>query len=208
MNSNDWKALHGLVLVVSFLPLALLDADLLVWPVPIAGPLVLYALIVAGVAPLRRTCSWLRPGRVSSGAALFTALLAVISSAVLIGYDVLFNPDLAHLDRYAPLDFAGDLLVSGIIFSIGNAFLEEAVFRGILFQAMEARMSWALAVLMTSILFGWGHAGGYPPGALGACLAGVYGLALGCLRHVSGGLLLPVAAHAVADATIFALRAT
>lgn len=207
MNSDDWKALHGLVLAASFLPLALLDHDLLVWPVPIAGPLVLYALIVACVGPLRRTCSWLKPGRASTGAIFLTALIAAVSSGVLIAYDIIFQPDLAHLDRYAPLDFAGNLLVSGVLFSIGNAFLEEAVFRGILFQALEARMSWVITVLLTSILFGLGHAGGYPPGALGACLAGVYGLALGLLRHVSGGLLLPVAAHAVADATIFALRA-
>ena len=40
---------------------------------------------------------------------------------------------------------------------------------------------------------------------LGAVLAGIYGLALGCLRVFTCGLGLPVIAHIVADATIFIL---
>lgn len=44
---------------------------------------------------------------------------------------------------------------------------------------------------------------GYPPGLLGAALAGIYGLALAWLRVFTGGLGLPVITHIVADATIF-----
>jgi membrane protease YdiL (CAAX protease family) len=48
---------------------------------------------------------------------------------------------------------------------------------------------------------------GYPSGALGALLAGIYGVCLGWLRVFSGGLGLPVLAHIAADATIFTMVA-
>ncbi len=45
------------------------------------------------------------------------------------------------------------------------------------------------------------------PVPLGALLAGLYGLALGWLRVVTGGIGLPVIAHIAADATIFTIAA-
>ena len=57
----------------------------------------------------------------------------------------------------------------------------------------------------TTVLFGLGHLHGYPPGPLGAVLAGLFGLALGLLRLRTGGLGLAIAVHVSADATIFGL---
>lgn len=57
------------------------------------------------------------------------------------------------------------------------------------------------------LVFGCGHLHGYPPGPLGAVLAGLYGLGLGWLRVFSGGLGWPVVARVVADATLFTLVA-
>ena len=48
---------------------------------------------------------------------------------------------------------------------------------------------------------------GHPPGAAGAILAGIYGFALGWLRVFTCGIGLPVAAHIVADATIYSILA-
>jgi membrane protease YdiL (CAAX protease family) len=90
-----------------------------------------------------------------------------------------------------------------MIFAILNASLEELIFRGVLFTAIESQVNTPPTVLITAMLFGWGHMHGYPPGPLGAILAGIYGLALGWLRVFTGGLGLPVMAHIVADATIF-----
>ena len=95
------------------------------------------------------------------------------------------------------------MIVAGFIFAVLNAFLEELLFRGVFFFAVEAQTGAPMAVVITAALFGYGHMHGYPPGPLGAVLAGVYGLALGWLRVSTGGLGLPVLAHIAADATIF-----
>ena len=63
----------------------------------------------------------------------------------------------------------------------------------------------AVALAVTTVCFGCGHLYGYPPGPLGAVLAGAYGLALGVLRWWCGGLALAVGCHMCADATIFGL---
>jgi membrane protease YdiL (CAAX protease family) len=60
---------------------------------------------------------------------------------------------------------------------------------------------------ISTLLFGLGHLHGYPPGHVGALLAGIFGFCLGCLRVYTGGLGLPVIAHIAADATIFQIVA-
>jgi membrane protease YdiL (CAAX protease family) len=78
-------------------------------------------------------------------------------------------------------------------------------FRGLLWDIVAEEWNPGVALVLTAIVFGWGHLHGYPPGYLGAVLAGVHGLALGILRWWAGGLGLPLACHVCADATIFSL---
>ena len=54
-------------------------------------------------------------------------------------------------------------------------------------------------------LFGLQHAWGFPRGPVGVVLAGGWAVMLGLLRRHSGGLLSPILAHVVADATIAVL---
>ncbi len=96
-----------------------------------------------------------------------------------------------------------NLLFAGICFSAANATLEELIFRGLLWEAAAAEWNVGIALAATTILFGVGHLHGYPPGPLGAALAGIFGLALGLLRWWTGGLGLAIAVHVCADATIF-----
>lgn len=62
-----------------------------------------------------------------------------------------------------------------------------------------------MALVTTSLLFGFGHLQGYPPGYVGAFLACVYGFAIGALRIYTKGLALPIVAHIFADATIYGI---
>jgi membrane protease YdiL (CAAX protease family) len=78
----------------------------------------------------------------------------------------------------------------------------------VLYEAFLADWGPAVAILGTAVCFGLGHMRGYPPGPLGAVLAGGYGLALGLLRWRSGGLALSIGCHICADATIFAILAS
>src|SRR5262249_15805108 len=89
--------------------------------------------------------------------------------------------------------------------SVVNAVLEELIFRDVLYQAVDAERGAAVAIAVTALFFGLGHVRGYPPGPLGAVLAGGYGVALGMLGLWPGGLALPVACPVGSDATIFGI---
>lgn len=191
---------------MAFASLLALPERLRVWPLPLVIPLVLYGIVVTFTRPLRRTVDWLRRGRLTPPIVAWTCVIVGVSSGVLVLYQALRSPDLEHLDAYVPLGLLGHPVITAIVFCLVNATLEEVIFRGILYQAFEARWSWRVAVLASAVAFGIGHVGGYPPGIVGGVLAGVYALALGTLRHHAGGLLAVILAHVFADATITAIR--
>jgi membrane protease YdiL (CAAX protease family) len=97
------------------------------------------------------------------------------------------------------------LLLAGVGFSVGNALLEEIIFRGVLYEALAADYGVAATVCIQGIAFGVVHAHGFPRGVIGVAMASAYGVVLGILRQRSGGLLAPFVAHVFADATIFAI---
>lgn len=200
--SDDWKALHGIFFF------ALLTATTFVpffrtWPLIWVAPLSFYFLLVALLPPFRATFSGWSFGRMNQQTTFAAIGIAIVSSAALACFQAWSKPDLHAYASMLPKRLPGGLLIAGIIFSIFNALLEELIFRGVLFTAIESQTGATMAVAITAALFGYGHMHGYPPGLLGAALAGGYGLALGWLRVFSGGLGLPVIAHIAADATIF-----
>ena len=83
--------------------------------------------------------------------------------------------------------------------------MEEAVFRGVLQEALTAEWGPWWAVGVQGVLFGVVHAHGFPRGVEGMVMASAYGVALGLLRLRSGGMAASCMAHVCADATIFAL---
>jgi uncharacterized protein len=58
------------------------------------------------------------------------------------------------------------------------------------------------AIFVQALSFGAQHVHGFPRGAAGVVLASVWAIGLGMLRRRAGGLLAPILAHIVADATI------
>jgi membrane protease YdiL (CAAX protease family) len=203
---TGWPAVHGglflaLVLsVVAFCPA-------LGWPWYLLLPVAGYVCVVLLVPPLRRTFPRLAAGRVDGPGLAGAITLIVLTSAALVAYQVLVHPDVTDLAAKLPAAF-GNLVLAGICFSVVNAVLEELIFRGVLYEAVVAEWGGAVAVAVTGALFGIGHVHGYPPGPLGAVLAGGYGVALGLLRWWSGGLGLSMACHVCADATIFGILAS
>lgn len=199
---RGWRGLHGL-LIIAFTWLAIRVPALRLWPLFMLVPLAAYAALVGVVPPLRATFRPWRFGRVTRTALAATAIVALGSSAVLLIFESRTHPDLRAFGTVLAGSVAGNLLLFGILFSLGNALIEEVIFRGILFDAAESQWGVWPAVALTTLLFALGHLHGYPPGPLGAVLAGIFGLCLGWLRVYTGGLGLPVLAHIVADATIF-----
>ncbi len=204
-SSRNWRALHGGVYLAFLALLALGPPILLTWPWFWIAPLGGYFAVVALVPPLRRTFSWLRFGTIRWPAVAATTVIIVLTSAVLVLFQVIVRPDVRELGASLPVASLGGVVTAGIVFAVLNATLEELVFRGVLFDAIESQWNWLTAAFATAVLFGIGHRAGYPPGLVGAFLAGLYGFVLGLLRVWVGGLLLPIVAHVAADATIYVL---
>jgi membrane protease YdiL (CAAX protease family) len=200
----NWRAIHGGVFLATLAFPILLPAWRQ-WPWLWLVPLAAYLTLVALLSPLRRTFSWFRLGRCDLVTSVAAIAIVVLSSCVLVLYDVVFNPDLRSLGAALPVQALGGVLMAGLVFAVLNATLEELVFRGVLLDALEAQWGPLVAVLLTAAVFGLGHLSGYPPGPSGAVLAGLYGVLLGWLRVRTGGLLLPIMAHIVADAAIYGI---
>ncbi len=198
--------MHGLV-VIAFMAATTYVPDFRVWPWLWLVPIVGYGVLVAAVPPLRATFRPWCVGEVSTGSVIATLIIAVGSCCVLVAFHVLTQPDVGTLGRYFPVSALGSVIVAGVLFSVFNAIFEEIIFREIVFDAVESRWGVRVAVIATAVLFGYGHMQGYPPGILGAILAGTYGLCLGWLRAFTGGIGLPILAHIAADATIFVIVA-
>jgi len=201
MISNDWRALHGGLLLV-LLPLPLAVPALAQWPWHFLAPLLAYGVLVAIVPPLRRSLHWLSCGRLDAPVLLTTAGVILLTSTVLVLFEKLFQPDLQALRAHLP---AGNVLLIGGLFVLLNAAMEEALFRGVLLDALESQLTPGAALLAQAVVFGLAHYQGFPEGPVGVVLAAIYGLILGALRTWAGGLAAPYLAHVAADATIFAI---
>jgi uncharacterized protein len=201
MSDRDWRALHGGLLLL-LLPLSSVVPGLAHWPWGLLLPLLLYALLVGLIPPLRRSVVWLKVGRLDPPVLLATAGIVLLTSAVLVLFNMVAQPDLANLREQLP---AGNVLLVGALFVVLNASMEEAIFRGILLDALESQVPAWLALLAQAVVFGAAHYRGFPEGMVGVVLAAIYGLILGALRTWVKGLGAPVIAHICADATIYAI---
>jgi uncharacterized protein len=197
-------AAHGIVFLAA-VGTVLVTLWPLSWPWYFLLPLLAYAVIVLAWPPLRRTAPRFALGRVKGWPLAAAVGLSLATSAALVVFHALARPDVADLAAQLPVAAFGNLVFAGICFSVVNAALEELIFRGVLWEAVAAEWNRGVALGATTVLFGLGHLHGYPPGPLGAVLAGVFGLALGLLRWWTGGLGLAIAVHVCADATIFSL---
>jgi membrane protease YdiL (CAAX protease family) len=197
-------AVHGAVFFAALGAVAV-GLSPLSWPWYLLLPLLAYGVIVLAWPRLRRTAPRLAFGRLVGWPLAAAVALSVATWVVLVAFQTLARPEVAHLAAGLPVAAFGNLLLAGVCFSMANAVLEELIFRGLLWEVAAAEWNVGVALGATTVLFGLGHLHGYPPGPLGAVLAGLFGLALGLLRWWTGGLGLAIAVHVCADATIFGL---
>ena len=130
----------------------------------------------------------------------------VVTAAALVAWQRLFDGRLpqAYVEAAAgrPLWL---LVLGGAGFSLVNAAVEEAIFRGVLQTALERVSGPVVAVVVQAVAFGLLHIVGVPTGIIGALMAGTWGLLLGVMRWRTRGVLAPYLAHVAADATIFCM---
>ena len=91
---------------------------------------------------------------------------------------------------------AGELHRFGWV-SLTAGLVEELLFRGYLMWYFGALGPTWMALLVSSLLFGIGHA---YQGAAGIAKTGAVGLFLGALYWLSGSLWIPIVLHAIVDA--------
>ena len=206
-SKTAWPGIHFAIL---FIPWLLVSHFLptLRWPWHLLLPLAIYASLAALIPALRRTITWPSTGRIDGVGVIAANSLSVLTAAVLIAFQAVVHPDVTAVAAAMPVDAFGNVVFAGVCFSIGNAIMEELIFRWSLYEAVATEWGSAFAVGATAFCFGFGHLHGYPPGLLGIILAGLYGVFLGLLRWWSGGLCLGIGCHATADATIFGILAS
>ena len=182
-----------------------------VWTVPTAGFLIPLALAFVFTYPspaARKEWRWARRGRVDLGTWLLVAVTSLLSAGALLlwsfwtdnlGIGVAMLESFRGLPRWF-------LFFLGIpLFALLNALTEEAIYRGVIFEALLQRFrgkTWLALAVQASAFAAAHYLSGFPNGKLGYLMTFVYALMLGILRLRSGGLLAPFVAHVVADLVI------
>jgi membrane protease YdiL (CAAX protease family) len=197
------------------MPLAILLAEWLgVDAVALAG--VAISLALAWWMLRSRGAGWadvgLRRG-ISSGRLLLTVLPAVV---VLLAVNALLSALLAafgleaDLSRFAFLrgNLAALVLMLVVVWTVA-AFGEEMLFRGLLFNTLAdllrphagARLAWTVALAVTSVIVGLGHAYYGPAGII---ITGVLGAGFGLVYLMAErNLWAPIVTHGLFDTTAF-----
>ncbi|OGW49570.1 MAG: hypothetical protein A2078_10070 [Nitrospirae bacterium GWC2_57_9] len=179
------------------------------WPWRLLVPVLFSLAMVLSVPRLRPSLLWMRPGRIDRDSLLIAIVIACGSAVALVLWQRLTLPDLAMHLRSFPAMPLWLFPLAGLGFSLGNAAVEEFVFRGVYLQAFDSVLGagWA-SVLLQAWLFGAMHyLQGFPNGLPGVLLAGLYGLLLGILRRRTRGMAAPWLTHAAADLVIFVILA-
>lgn len=169
------------------------------WQAMMAIALGLHALaarVLPGVAPGPQ---WRSLGRPTLG---WAALVGGVTPVALLGWLFALHPDLSDIRAMLPDLPLAAMIAGGVAFAFVNAILEELVWRGVLQDRLAVLFGSGGAIALQAASFGLHHLHGVPRGAVGVLLAGTWAAMLGLLRRRSGGLLAPILAHVVADATI------
>lgn len=189
---------------------ALWFAGLLVLPWPAS----LLAFLLALAAAFRLLPSslvdkgWYRRGGSSRNDWVVAAGFVVVSSAALVLWRFTTDYDLSQYAKHVPeTGLPMWVILIGLWpFALLNALAEEFLFRGVLQHALESIFrSQVFVVAAQGLAFGFLHYVGFPGGWIGAGLAVTYGIMMGIVRARTGGLFLAVAAHVLADVTIYTM---
>jgi uncharacterized protein len=99
------------------------------------------------------------------------------------------------------------LAVLVVVTCIGAPLFEELFFRGLVQGRLETRLGVASGIALTSLLFGAAHLIAWqgPWTFVYAWAVAASGLVLGLMRHVSGRLGAPMAAHAFFNAQVMVI---
>lgn len=166
--------------------------------------LALYGVWVKLADRLNGNLEWLRRGSLTRRSVALAVLSVLLAVAALLTWFVALEPDVSDIvETFFPDVGIGLLLLGGLGFSLVNAALEEAAYRGVVMDALDRSIGAGQAsVLLQAAAFGTLHFNGFPRGWSGVALAFVFGWLMGLIRRHSGGMMVPSLAHFATDCAI------
>ena len=166
--------------------------------------LAVYWVVMSRVPWLRSGDRWRASGSVALPVVALGVAFGLVSGLVVWLWYAGRQAELADLVEMVPDWPIWILLPSGVAFAVVNAVLEEAVYRGVVQDALERVVgSGSTSLGLQAAAFATLHfQTGFPRGVAGIGLAFLYGLVLGVLRRRSRGLAVPVVTHLVTDLVI------
>ncbi len=202
-------ALHLSFFCLYWVALPILFPAFRAWPMNIVSPLAIYGLTAAALPSLRRSIGWLHSGRMESEIIITVLATSAVSCVALVIWYAAARPGNSQLLINMPPMPLWAFPFAGLAFALGNAAVEEAIFRGIFMEALDSAFGPGCAALtLQAAAFAVMHfVAGFPQGWWGLAMVFVYGLMLGILRRRSRGMLAPWLAHVTADCTVFAILA-
>ncbi|MDQ3819668.1 MAG: hypothetical protein M3362_18605 [Acidobacteriota bacterium] len=166
------QATHLLLFLLLWLTLPLIVPVLGFWPQILLLPIIIYALVVAAIPNLGRSILWLRAGHLTSDIIILILATILLSSIVLVGWYLLFQPNInSHLAMIPKMPI-WLLPLACLGFAMMNAAMEEIVFRGIIMQALDSALGIGhlTVVLQAGSFAAFHYLAGFPNGFYGDAL--------------------------------------
>ena len=131
-------------------------------------------------------------------------VMVIISGIGLISWVALLHPDLSAFFRMIPHVSLPILIILSLLFALLNAFAEEMLFRGFLFDGLSRFIAQPkIVIILQAALFGIWHYKGFPGGIIGSIMVFTWALFLGIMRHRSKCIWYSFIGHVLADLVIF-----
>ncbi|UCB46508.1 MAG: CPBP family intramembrane metalloprotease [Spirochaetota bacterium] len=169
-------------------------------------PIIVYIALVVNLKKLRNHTSWLSIGKIDRLTFILMAMMTMISAIALVAWAYALKPDLNKFLEWIPSWSRPVLILGGVGFALFNSFVEELIFRGILWEGLTSSIrSNVLITILQALIFGLWHYRGFPGGISGVFMVFVWGIFLGLVRNRSKGMLAPMVSHFFADLAIFSI---
>ena len=204
--ARHWQGVHfGLLFTLVGLNFRYLPEYLLMTPVlPLLIPLGIATLLILPFREVKETLSWMRRGTIDRASMLLMTPVGLISAAALILWaSVSENLGIGAemIGQFEKIPFWLIIAAGVPLFAIFNAATEEAIFRGVVQEMLDWSFDtdWIVWLFQAMSFAALHYATGFPNGVVGYGMVLVYGFALGYLRTRTGGILIPIMTHIMAD---------
>ena len=182
-----------------------------IWSIPamfMLIPIVVSTVLITLFINSATAFAWCRPGKIDKLSRMLMLLTSIIAACALLMWG--FWSDNLGAGMHVMRSLSSyptwlNLAVLIPVFALLNAFGEEAVYRGVMQEALSNVFpkSIVIVIFFQASAFAALHvASGFPNGKLGYLMTLSYGCILGYLRFRTKGMLAPYLTHVAADLVI------